>query len=86
MLILNEETTTINNDINTFLNDNGIENPLYTHMETLSFRTDDKTIDCYALAFENNDITNYFHLRDKSDNPLTLSNDGAIITEKLLIY
>ena len=57
MLILNEETTTINNDINTFLNDNGIENPLYTHMETLSFRTDDKTIDCYALAFENNDIT-----------------------------
>ena len=52
-------------------------------METLSFKTADKTIDCYAIAFENTDITNYFHLRDKADNPLTLSDDGAIITEKI---
>ena len=83
MLILNEEVTTTNTDIDNFLTNNSIKNPLYTHMETLSFKTADKTIDCYALAFENTDITNYFHLRDKSDNPLTLNNDGAIITEKI---
>ena len=83
MLILNEEVNDVNTEINNFLSNNQVENPLYAHMENLTFRTDDKTIDCYALAFENNDITEYFHLRDTSDNPLELNDEGAIITEKI---
>ena len=83
MLILNEEVNEVNTEINNFLSNNSIENPLYAHMENLTFRTDDKTIDCYALAFENNDITKYFHLRDTFDNPLELNDEGAIITEKI---
>ena len=83
MLILNDEVNSVNTEINNFLSNNQVENPLYAHMENLTFRTDDKTIDCYALAFENNDITEYFHLRDTSDNPLELNDEGAIITEKI---
>ena len=83
MLILNEEVNEVNTEINNFLSNNQVENPLYAHMENLTFRTEDKTIDCYALAFENNDITEYFHLRDTSDNPLELNDEGAIITEKI---
>ena len=83
MLILEESVNTPDQNINTFLANNEVANPLYTHMETLSFRTSDKTIDCYTLAFENTDISNYLHLTDKDDNPLSLSADGAIITEKI---
>ena len=83
MLILNENVNTKNTLIDNFLAENDINNPLYTHMETLSFKAADKTVDCYTLAFENTNITDYFHLTDKNDNPLTLSSEGAIITEKI---
>lgn len=83
MLILNEETTEEDPNINSFLAENGITNPLYAHMETLSFRTDDKTIDCYALGFADNDISNYFNLTDQDDNQLNLTDEGAIVTEKI---
>lgn len=52
-------------------------------METLTFRTDNKTIDCYALGFETTEIDEYFHLTDTNNNPLTLSDNGAIVTEKI---
>ncbi len=83
MLILNEELTSPSNEINSHLQNEGIENPLYTHMETLTFRTDNKTIDCYALGFETTEIDEYFHLTDTNNNPLTLSDNGAIVTEKI---
>lgn len=81
MLILNTETK--NNEIDTLLNNNDITNPLYTRMETMSFKAQNKTIDCYTLAFENNNIDEYLHLKDDEGNPLTLSDNGAIITEKI---
>ena len=83
MLILNTEQNNENEEINTFLKENNISDPLYTNMQILSFKTDNKTIDCYALAFANTDITKYFNLTDKNNNSLNLTNDGAIVTEKI---
>lgn len=83
MLILNEELQAESEEINTFLEENAIENPLYTHTETLTFQSDGKKIDCYLFAFQDNDITEYFNLTDTFDNHLNLSDNGAIIVEKM---
>ena len=53
-------------------------------MESYVFETDGKRIDTYLMAFENLDIVGkYFNLKDLNGNPLTLSDDGVIITEKM---
>lgn len=83
MLILNEELQAESEEINTFLEENAIENPLYTHTETLTFQSDGKKIDCYLFAFQDNDITEYFNLTDTFDNAINLSDNGAIIVEKM---
>ncbi len=83
MLILNEELTTSSPEITSFLESLNITNPLYTHLETLTFNANNKNIDCYAIAFEENDITNYFNLTDVDEVPLTLSDNGAIVTQKI---
>lgn len=84
MLILNDEQTTINEEINKVLNDNNINNLLYTHMETFTFNADNKNIDTYLLAF--NDLSlvdNYIKINDLSGNKLELSDNGVIITSKM---
>ena len=84
MLILNEEVTSPNEEINSLLNSKNINDLLYTHMESYVFETDGKRIDTYLMAFENLDIVGkYFNLKDLNGNPLTLSDDGVIITEKM---
>ena len=83
MLILDEELSAESQEINTFLANNNIDNPLYTHTETLTFQSDGKKIDCYLFAFPDNDITQYFNLTDTKDNQLSLSDNGAIIVEKM---
>ena len=84
MLILNEEVNSPNEDINQLLNDKNIHDLLYTHMESYVFEADGKRIDTYLMAFENLDIVSkYFNLKDLEGNPLTLSDNGVIITEKM---
>ena len=84
MLILNEEQTTINEDINNLLESKGISNLLYTHMENYTFSADDKKIDTYVLAFENTSLLDtYIKINDLNGNKLELSNNGVIITEKM---
>ena len=84
MLILNDEQTTINEDINKVLTDNNINNLLYTHMETFTFNADNKNIDTYLLAF--NDLSlvdNYIKINDLNGNKIELSDNGVIITSKM---
>ena len=84
MLVLNEEQTTINEDINNLLESKGISNILYTHMENYTFSADDKKIDTYVLAFENTSLLDtYIKINDLNGNKLELSNNGVIITEKM---
>ena len=83
MLFLNESVTEENVEINNLLANNNIENPLYAHMETLTFAANNKNIDVYSLAFLDNDISNYYDLLDLNGNPLSLDDEGAIVTEKI---
>lgn len=83
MLFLNESVTEENVEINNLLANNNIENPLYAHMETLTFAANNKNIDVYSLAFLDNDISNYYDLLDLDGNPLSLDDEGAIVTEKI---
>lgn len=84
MLILDEEITAQNEEINNFLSSKSIDNLLYAHMESYVFEADSKRIDTYLLAFENLDmVDDYFKLKDLSGNPLTLTDDGVIITQKM---
>ncbi len=84
MLILNEEQTTINEDIDKVLNDNNINNLLYTHMETFTFNADNKNIDTYLLAFDDLSLVdNYIKINDLNGNKLEISDNGVIITSKM---
>ena len=84
MLILNDEQATINEDINKVLNDNNIDNLLYTHMEIFTFNADNKNIDTYLLAFEDLSLVdNYIKINDLNGNKLELSDNGVIITSKM---
>ena len=84
MLVLNEEQNTINEDINNFLEDKGISNLLYAHMENYTFSADDKKIDTYVLAFEDTSLLDtYIKINDLNGNKLELSDNGVIITEKM---
>ena len=84
MLILNEEQTTINEDIDKILNDNNINNLLYTHMETFTFNADNKNIDTYLLAFDDLSLVdNYIKINDLNGNKLEISDNGVIITSKM---
>lgn len=86
MLVLNENLKEPSTEINRLLEENNITEPLYTHMETLSFNTDDKNVDVYALAFETTEINTYFNLTSLEGNPLTLDDNGAIITQKIASF
>ena len=83
MLFLNESVAEENAEINNLLASNDIENPLYAHMETLTFAANNKNIDVYSMAFMDNDISNYYDLKDLDGNPLSLDDEGAIVTEKI---
>ena len=84
MLVLNEDQTTINEDINNLLREEGINNLLYTHMENYTFTADGKKIDAYVLAFEDTSLLNtYIKINDLNKNKLELSDNGVIITEKM---
>ena len=84
MLVLNEEQSSINEDINNLLESKGISKLLYTHMENYTFSADDKKIDTYVLAFENTSLLDsYIKINDLNGNKLELSDNGVIITEKM---
>lgn len=84
VLVLNEEQSSINEDINNLLESKGISNLLYTHMENYTFSADDKKIDTYVLAFENTSLLDtYIKINDLNGNKLELSDNGVIVTEKM---
>ena len=83
MLILDEEVSKHNDDIDQILNEKNITDLLYTYMESFVFEYDNKRVDTYLLAFENNNIDKYFKLKDLDGNILTLSDNGVIITQKM---
>ena len=83
LAVLDNPVTEKSNEINEFLSQNSISNPLYAHMETLTFAANNKNIDVYSLAFATNSIDKYFNLKDLDGNDLELNDEGAIITEKI---
>ena len=83
LAVLDNPVTEESSEINEFLNQNSISNPLYAHMETLTFAANNKNIDVYSLAFATNSIDKYFNLKDLDGNNLELNDEGAIITEKI---
>ena len=83
LAVLDNPVTEESSEINEFLNQNSISNPLYAHMETLTFAANNKNIDVYSLAFAANSIDKYFNLKDLDGNNLELNDEGAIITEKI---
>ena len=83
LAVLDNPVTEKSSEINEFLSQNSISNPLYAHMETLTFAANNKNIDVYSLAFATNSIDKYFNLKDLDGNNLELNDEGAIITEKI---
>ena len=81
--VLDNPVTEKSSEINEFLSQNSISNPLYAYMETLTFAANNKNIDVYSLAFATNSIDKYFNLKDLDGNNLELNDEGAIITEKI---
>lgn len=83
LAVLDNPVTEESSEINEFLSQNSISNPLYAHMETLTFAANNKNIDVYSLAIATNSIDKYFNLKDLDGNNLELNDEGAIITEKI---
>ena len=83
LAVLDNPVTEESSEINEFLSQNSISNPLYAYMETLTFAANSKNIDVYSLAFATNSIDKYFNLKDLDGNNLELNDEGAIITEKI---
>ena len=83
LAVLDNPVTEKSSEINEFLSQNSISNPLYAYMETLTFAANSKNIDVYSLAFATNSIDKYFNLKDLDGNDLELNDEGAIITEKI---
>ena len=83
LAVLDNPVTEKSSEINEFLSQNSISNPLYAYMETLTFAANNKNIDVYSLAFATNSIDKYFNLKDLDGNDLELNDEGAIITEKI---
>ena len=83
LAVLDNPVTEESSEINEFLSQNSISNPLYAYMETLTFAANNKNIDVYSLAFATNSIDKYFNLKDLDGNNLELNDEGAIITEKI---
>ena len=84
MLVLKEEQSTVNEDINDLLESKGINNLLYTHMENYTFSADDKKIDTYVMAFYDTSLLDtYIKINDLDGNKLELTDNGVIITEKM---
>ena len=83
LAVLDNPVTEESSEINEFLSQNSISNPLYAYMETLTFAANSKNIDVYSLAFATNSIDKYFNLKDLDGNSLELNDEGAIITEKI---
>lgn len=53
-------------------------------MESYVFEADNKRIDTYLLAFENVELVDqYIKIKDLDGNPLSLSDNGVIITQKM---
>ena len=84
MLVLKEEQNNINKDINILLEEKGINNLLYVHMENYTFSVDNKKIDTYVMAFLNTSMLDkYIKINDLEGNKLELSDNGVIITKKM---
>ena len=83
LAVLDNPVTEKSSEINEFLSQNSISNPLYAYMETLTFAANNKNIDVYSLAFATNSIDKYFNLKDLDGNNLELNDERAIITEKI---
>ena len=83
ILVLKDSLDAQDSNINDFLIENNIDEPLYADMQTMTFYANKKNIDVYTFGFENNDIDNYFNLTNLDNEPIHLDDNGAIVTQKL---
>lgn len=85
MMILNDDTTTINDDLNSMLTEHNIESPALVRQSSLTCESQDATVDSYLVVPEDNtSFVQYYHLSDPNNNTtLGLTDDGVIISKKL---
>ncbi len=83
IIFLNDEVHEVNNDIDEVLAQNAISSSVYLNMESFKFSVENKNVDIYLMAFEDDVIIDDFiHLRDSDGNSISLSDNGVVISEK----
>ena len=81
-LVLNDEVD--KEEVIKNLEDNNITSYLKTNIASYTFKADSKNLDFTLIAFmDDNSYDDYLTLNDLSGNPLTLSDKGVVITEKM---
>ena len=83
VVMLDEELQEESSEVNTLLANNGITEKGYINMQNYTFEVNKKNLDVYVMAFEDaNNIEQFVHLKDLDGNPLSITDNGVIITEK----
>ena len=81
-LVLNDEVN--KDEVVKTLEDNEITNYLKTNIASYTFKADSKNLDFTLIAFmDDNTYDEYLTLNDLHGNPITLSDKGVVITEKM---
>jgi putative ABC transport system permease protein len=85
MMVLNDETSVMSEDLNTLLTQQDIQSSALLHQSSLTCEAQSTSLDAYLVVpADEASFNNYFHLLDASNNTdLTLNDDGVIISKKL---
>jgi len=86
MIVLKDEVSALNGDLNELFTKEQIENPLLLRQSAMKCEQKDTSLETYLIVPENTDATflDYYHLTSKyTDEPVSLNSDGVIITEKI---
>ena len=82
LVALNEEVTTLPNDLKTTLKDNGLTSPLLINQEAYTFNAKNKNHDVYIISPESDKtFEKYVYLNN--GNEISLPKYGAVITSKM---
>ena len=83
VVMLDETVTEESSEVNTILDENGITEKSYVNMENYTFEVNNKNLDIYVMAFADaSSVDSFVHLKDEDGNPIGLSDNGAVITQK----
>ncbi len=83
VVMLDEELQEESSEVNTLLANNDITEKGYINMQNYTFEVNKKNLDIYVMAFEDaNNIEQFVHLKDLDGNPISITDNGVILTQK----